>query len=191
MEYRYNEERNRIMSHANNPAFYKVLYESIEGEQRQFYFYSHTVHSKRAEAIAKSYAKNESEMILNIHQVPQVEYELWLGARKKNEDGKLTEGIMVYDTLIPADYIVRFLITEAAPTATYRPGKVGDLSEYQKLLKEKNPMLLEKLSYSYELSLPHNDIVRIAPDVEYVEVRSKEEIEKTKKEKNKEDCIER
>ena len=169
MEYRYNAEVNRIKSIAWNPCFMKATYEdTMTGADRIMYLYSCCDNNKRLQSVAASFAK-ETENVVSLQRISRREYEAWLGLVTPERNG-----IEIYGTQIPADYVLDYLICENAPKSSNPNIRTGDLRSEKVLIENKDIRLMEDIAYSYEQSQPAYDKVRFAPDVIIDNTKKKE-----------------
>ena len=155
MEYRYNAERDRLSRFAFNPAFFKALYVGQHTE-REAMLWSCTSNNRHQQTVAESFARAD-EVVEDIQLISKTTFEKWLLGGKNS--------IEINNTIIPADYVVRFCIAEDQPSGdrTTHKGRYGNLEEYRTALLNKEENILNKLFASYMASRPEADIVRNAP----------------------------
>lgn len=153
MEYRYNAEQDRLKRHAYNPSFFKAIYIGPHTE-REALLWACTSNVRQQQTIAEKFAK-EDETVEDISMVPKRMFETWLLGGKNS--------ITIYDQVIPADYAVKFFISEDQPgaEANARKGKYGDLEEYRQALINQDESVLRKLYASFMASRPEADVVRV------------------------------
>lgn len=156
MEYRYNQERDRLLSRAYNPSFFKAVYVGQHAE-REVMLWACTSNTRHQQTVAESFAKTD-ETVEDIKLISKATFEKWLLGGK--------DSVEVNGTAIPADYVVRFFIAEDHPNGerlTHK-GRYGNLEGYRTALLNKEEIVLKKLFTSYMASRPEADVVRIAPE---------------------------
>lgn len=157
MEYRYNNEMDRILRYAWNPFFFQATYRNKNGEERSQKLWACSSHRGTQLATAESFCKSEDEHVTSLSLIRAEEFARWFagGDTVEYEDGMS----------VPAYYAVQFAISldQPGPNPEDRDVLHGSLDEFRTQLAN-NGAFKTALHDSFALSRPERDVVRVAED---------------------------
>ena len=150
MEYRFNEERNRIDEKLGSPCFFKAVYKNQEtGEERGLYLYARANVERHKKTVAENWMET-GESLTGIYSIPRAQFESWL----------LPEPIVLNGEELPKSFVLDYLVAKNFPTYENRDTPSGNLLPYKERLEMQDGNLYEELWESYEKTKPEQDVVR-------------------------------